>query len=209
MKRIFLMLFILLIFSINIIAIEYRSHYEIISSAGNNVDFKVKPEVRYDITNNNHYYTHFDIGFDWAINNWFVFSPYYRHVNEVRNNNWQIEYRPHLNAKFRMKITELSLSNAHRIEFRIRESGTSFRYINKSIIKFPKFTKFNIQPYIAEEFFYDINAKILNKNRIYSGIDFNIIGNISAGIVYVFESAISQGNLVHLNIIGTSLKYNL
>jgi len=56
------------------------------------------------------------------------------------------------------------------------------RYRNKLTVKLPKVTKFEIQPYIAEEHFYDFGVDELNKNRVYAGVDFKIVENLKVGI---------------------------
>lgn len=188
---------------------EYWSHYEVVGSINDNLDFKVKPEVRYNDNFSNHYYTHFDVGLDWKVKDWFILSPYYRHVNEKKNNDWKVEYRPHLNAIFKWKLLKaLSFSDRNRLEHCIKEDKDVFRYRNKLTVKLPKFTRFKVQPYVAEEFYYDFDANELNKNRVYAGIDFKIVKNLKAGLYYILGSCKKEGDWIDNNILGTALKYN-
>ncbi|MFH1008404.1 MAG: hypothetical protein V1800_13030 [Candidatus Latescibacterota bacterium] len=66
MKKIMLAVLLLVgLFSINTSALaglagndwEYWSHYEVVGSISEDLDFKVKPELRYDDNFSNHYYT--------------------------------------------------------------------------------------------------------------------------------------------------------
>ena len=63
---------------------EYWSQFEIVGSIANKLDFRVKPELRYNNDISDLYYVHFETGVDWKINNWLVLAPYYRHVNEKK-----------------------------------------------------------------------------------------------------------------------------
>jgi len=185
------------------------SHYEIVNSIDNNLDFKIKPEFRCGNNFNDHYYTHFDMGFDWGPTDWFVFAPYYRHVNEKRNGSWSVEYRPHLNATFKWKVLSyFNLSDRGRLEFRIKEDKTTLRYTNQFTLKMSKITKLELQPFIAEEFFYDFASAEFNKNRVYAGTDFKVIKNLKVGLYYILESSKRDNAWATKNVLQTSLKYN-
>lgn len=187
---------------------QYWSHFEIVNSVDENLDFKVKPELRFDENLNNHYYTHFDIGFDWEVADWFIFAPYYRHINEKRNDVHQIEYRPHLNATFKWKkLPVVNISDRSRMEFRIKEDKISLRYRNKLNVKMPKFTRYEFQPYIADEFFYDFESNEINKNRLYAGTDFKTIKNLKIGLSYIMESAKREDSWNVDNIFQSSIKF--
>jgi hypothetical protein len=187
---------------------QYWSHYEIVNSIDENLDFKVKPELRFDENFSNHYYTHFDIGFDWEVVDWFIFSPYYRHVNEKYDEIHQVEYRPHLNITFKWKaLSFINTSDRNRIEIRIKEEETSLRYRNQLTIKMSKFTRYEFQPYIADEFFYDFESKEINKNRLYAGTDFKTIKNIKIGLCYILESAKREDSWRGDNVFQSSIKF--
>lgn len=187
---------------------EYWSHYEVVGSINDNMDFKVKPELRFNNDFSNHYYTHFEIGLDWKMKDLFILSPYYRHINKKMEDEWKVECRPHLNATFKWKVYWFSFTDRNRLEYRIKEDNKFFRYRNKLTIKIPKFSLLKIQPYIAEEIFYDFNANTMNKNRIYAGIDFKVFRNLRAGTYYILESSKKKGDLSNINVLGTTLKYS-
>ncbi len=187
---------------------EYWSHYEVGGSINEDLDFRVKPELRYDDNFSNHYYTHFDIGLDWKVKDWFILSPYYRHVNEKKKGDWKVEYRPHLNAIFKWKLLGLSFDDRNRLEYRIKEDKEFFRYINKLTVKLPKVTQLKIQPYIAEEPFYDFDANELNKNRVYAGVNFKVVKNLKGGLYYILESRKSKEDWTNVGILASSLSYS-
>jgi len=187
---------------------EYWSHYEIIGSVNNNLDFKVKPELRYNNDFVNHYYTHIEFGFDWKVKDWLVLSPYYRHVNENKNDDWKVEYRPHLNAAVKWKFYKIIFNDRNRLEYRIKEDIKFFRYRNKLTVKMQKYTQFKIQPYLAEEPFYDFDANELNKNRVYAGVNFKVLDNFKTDIFYILESRLKDGIWTNVNVLGAALKYS-
>jgi hypothetical protein len=187
---------------------EYWSHCEAVVSVNDNLDFKVKPESRYNDDFSTHYYTHIDIGLDWKVKDWFILSPYYRHVNEKKEGDWKVEYRPHLNATFEWKLLGLSFGDRNRLEYCAKEDKGFFRYRNKLTVKLPKFTRLEIQPYVAEEPFYDFDENEMNKNRAYAGVDFKAVKNLKAGLHYIFESRKKSGKWTDANVLGTTLEYS-
>jgi len=187
---------------------QYWSSYTFSRSINDNLEFKLKPEVRFFDDSRRHYYSQIDIGLDYKVSDWFTVSPYYCHIKEEKKGDWLNESRPHLNATFNCRMFGLKISDRNRFEYRITEAKDYFRYRNKLTFKFPKFTKFKIQPFIAEEPFYDFGADTFNKNRIYAGIDFELLKNFKAGIYYILEDSKSSGNWASSNILGTALTYD-
>ena len=186
---------------------EYWSQFEIVGSIANKLDFRVKPELRYNNDISDLYYVHFETGVDWKINNWLVLAPYYRHVNEKKGEIWTVEFRPHLNAAFIREFWGINISDRNRMEYRGRESTQSFRYRNRLMAKLPKYTRFHIQPYTAEEPFYDFNEKRWNKNRAYIGVDFPVVKTLQGGLFFIYENRLKSDEWTSASILGTSLSY--
>ena len=213
MKRIILMTLLLVcLFNTNNSVLaendwEYRSSFEGGVAINDRMDLKVKPEFRYKDDFSDHYYTHIEVGLDWKIKEWFTFSPYYRHINKEKNADWKEEQRPHLNATFKWKALNLSFSDRNQLEYRIKGDKAFFRYRNKLTVKLPKCTQFNLQPYIAEEPFYDFDAEELNKNQISGGIDAVLLKDFKVGLYYMLESSKKGNDWTDVNVLGTSLKY--
>lgn len=187
---------------------QYWSQYEASIPIEDNLVLKIKPEFRYKDDFKDYYYSHMETGLDWEANERFVLGIYYRYINEEKEDDWQVENRPHLDATLKWKLSSLSFSDRNMVEYRIREDKEFFRYRNRLMVKFPKCTSFNIQPYIAEEPFYDFDAEQLNKNRLYAGIDFKIYENLAGGIYYALESNKKEGDWSEVNIFSTKLKYS-
>jgi hypothetical protein len=186
---------------------EYWSQYELVTSIAKNLDFRVKPELRYNNDFNDLYYVHFEMGVDWKLNQWLVLGPYYRHVNEKKPGDWTLEFRPHLNATLTWSYLGIDLSDRNRLEYRGKEDTQSFRYRNKLTMKIPKYTRLGIQSYIAEEPFYDFGENKWNKNRLYVGLELPIVKTLKGGAFFIYESRLKNDEWTSASILGTSLSY--
>ena len=187
--------------------LEYWTSLGFTESVNDKVTLTVAPELRYKGGMSNHYYTHFDIGFDWKVNNWLVIGPYYRHVEEKKNSDWKVEYQPNMNATVKFNLFGIDFSDRNRIEYRIKEDDDFYRYRNKLTAKFKKMTQFDIQPYIAEEPFYDFDADEFNKNRLYSGFSCTIFEKLKTDVYYILESRRSNNHWTEVNVFGINFRY--
>ncbi len=142
---------------------------------------------------------------------WIDLGLNYRHIFEEKSSKWRVENRPHLNANIKWKLFGMDFSNRGRLESRIREKADNFlRYRSKFTVKAPfKLTKFEIQPYVADEIFYDFDEETLNKNRLYAGIVFKIFKNLKADFFYLLERNKNSSNKWYdYNVFGTNLKFS-
>jgi hypothetical protein len=187
---------------------QYWTTFGFTDAVSNNVTLKFAPELRYKGGFSGHYYTHFDMGFDWEVNEWLTLGSYYRHVEEKKKDKWEIEKRPHLNATIKGKIFGLAVSNRSRLEYRITEDDDFFRYRNKLTFKGAKKTQFEIQPYIADEPFYDFDADEFNKNRFYAGFGCMIFNKLKADLYYMLESQRKNGHWKDFNVLGINFTYS-
>jgi hypothetical protein len=186
---------------------EYWASLGFKDDVSDKVSIKVAPELRYKGGSSGHYYTHFDMGFDWEVNKWLVLGSYYRHVEEKKKEQWEIEKRPHINATIKGKLFGLAISNRSRLEYRITKDNDFFRYRYKLTLKGEKRTQFGIQPYVADEPFYDFDADEFNKNRLYAGIGCTIFNKLKADIYYILESRRKDGHWRDFNILGINFIY--
>lgn len=167
----------------------------------------VSSEAYFDDDASHYYYQEGDLGFIYSgFAKWFDLSLNYKHVAMESKNRWAPEERPHFAGIFKFDIGNLSLSDRNRFEYRIREAGTdTWRYRNLLTIKAPwKFTKWQIQPYIADEVLID---ELVRENRSYAGFGFKLTKEISAAIYYM-QRRLRQGggDWSGANIVGTNLR---
>ena len=185
---------------------EYWSHYEVKVPVRERIDFQVKPEIRFKENMTHLHLGLSDFGLDWKLKDWLIVAPYYRYLQYEKNEEWKIEHRPHLNLTFVWKALTLKFSDRSRLVYRIKEGKNSFRFRNKFTVKFPKLTEFKIQPYLADEIFYDFEVNELNKNRVYVGLSFGLIKNLQGSLYYILQSS-KKTDWENINVLGTTLKY--
>ena len=171
----------------------------------------IEEESRRGDDMSNPYYNHTDVGFSYSgLTDWFDFSVNYRHIREEKSNDWKTEYRPHVNGTVKWKFLDFLFSDRSRFEFREREdSDEVWQYRNKLSVK-PSisFTKYKLQPYVADETFFDSDSKELNRNRLYSGLSFNISEQLKGDIYYLWQrsKSSSSGKWTDYNVVGTKFK---
>jgi hypothetical protein len=186
---------------------EYWTSFGFTDTLSDKLSLKVAPELRYRGGSSGHYYTHFDMGLNWEVKEWLTLGSYYRHVEEKKKDQWEIEKRPHLNATIKGKLFGVTVSNRGRLEYRITKNDDFFRYRNKLTLKDEKKTRFEIQPYIADEPFYDFDADEFNKNRLYAGFGCTIFNKLKADLYYILESRRKNGHWRDFNILGINFIY--
>lgn len=165
-------------------------------------------EFRYGDNASNSYYQHSDLGFTYSgVGEWLDLGFNYRQIFEEKSSIWRYESVPHLNATVKWQWLGFDLSNRVRFEYReIEEADDAWRYRNKFSIK-PnlKLTKLEIQPYIEDEIFYDFNVESLNRNRLYSGLNFKLSRNLKASIYHLWQRSESNDKWKDVYALGTKL----
>jgi hypothetical protein len=73
-----------------------------------------------------------------------------------------------------------------------------------------KFTKMNIQPYLADEIFISSMGAAFNNNRFYSGLGFTLTKNIRGEIYYLLQHTRTVNknstNWPFVNVLGAKIK---
>lgn len=179
-----------------------------------NDDWKVtvEEELRYSSDRGNIYYTHTDIGAVYSgLYDWLDLGVNYRLVHEESSSTeWRNENRPHFNITFKHTYKDIKLSNRSRLEFRDKEvSKDLWRYRNKSTAKFAEvqIAKLKLKPYLADEIFVDFGSAGFTRNRIYSGVSFDITEKVKGQVYYMWQTSKSGSIWKDANILGTSVKF--
>lgn len=175
-----------------------------------NKDSKItlEEEFRWGDDASEFYYQHYDAGFVYSLNKHLDLGVNYRQVYEKKKGDFKEENRPYINAILKYDFYGFKLDDRNRLEYRHFDyQADSWRYRNKFTVKFPwKFTRLEIQPYLADEIFLDFQNKAFSRNRFYSGFSMNLAKNLRAEIYYLLQSSKSGDNWVDANVLGTKLK---
>ena len=158
------------------------------------------------------YYHHSDLGFVYkGFADWVDLGFNYRQVLEkaIREDlNISIN-EPHLNVTLKGQLFGLNVSDRSRFEYRDREDKNDlWRYRNKVTVKFPlELTGLKMKPYLADEVFAPLNDDNITKNRVYAGVSFRILENMTGEVFYLWQSSRSAGDWKDINALGTQLKF--
>ena len=168
----------------------------------------LEEEFRWGDDAGDFYYHHYDAGFVYSLNKYLDLGVNYRQAYEKKKGKFKEENTPHLNATLKYEFYGFKLDDRNRIEYRYFDYQTdTWRYRNKFTIKFPwKLTKFEIQPYLADEIFVESDNGSLNKNRLYFGFGFSLAKKIKGEVYYLLQSSKSSGLWADANVLGTKLK---
>lgn len=188
---------------------QYWNTESISGKINDNLKITLEEEFRFGNNGNTLYYQHSDLGLSYSgIASWLDLGINYRHIFEEKVTNWKQERRPHLNAAVKWKVFDYVFGNRGRLEYRNREGSEDFlRYRNKVSVKLPfKLTKFEIQPFLADEIFYDFDVETLNRNRLYVGFSAKILKSLKLDIFYLWENSDKGDVWQDINVLGTKLK---
>lgn len=180
-----------------------------------NQEFKVNKELkitteeefRWGNDASDFYYHHYDAGFVYGVNKNLDLGVNYRQVYEKKSGDFKEENRPYINGTLKFDLSGFKLEDRNRFEYRHFDyQEDSWRYRNKFTLRSPwKFTKLEIQPYLADEIFVDLNERIFNRNRFYSGFGLSLTKNLKAEIYYLLQST-KGSSWTDANVLGTKLK---
>jgi len=169
-------------------------------------------EFRWGDNANQLYYYHFDVGFLYAFNKNFDLSLNYRHIYERKKGKFRLENEPSINAILKWDLWGFSFNDRNRFEYRHFDyASDSWRYRNMFTVRSPwKFTKMNIQPYLADGIFISSMGAAFNNNRFYSGLGFTLTKNIRVELYYLLQHTRTVNrnstNWPFVNVLGTKLK---
>ena len=154
------------------------------------------------------YFHRSDFGVTYKFADCFYLGLNYWHSHKEKNGQWYQEKKPHINLTFKWEMGKFKLNDRNRFENRYQQGKDKvWRYRNRLTLTPPlKFTKYNIQPYLADEIFFDFEESELNRNRIYAGIKIKLLKNLSFDGYYLLESNKKFEEWSAYNVMGSKFK---
>lgn len=169
----------------------------------------LEEEFRWGGSAKEFYYQHYDLGFFYSLQKHLVLGGGYRHVLSKSKGKFLVENEPYISAILLWDFEGFKFDDRSRLEYNHFDyKDDNWRYRNKLTVKFPwKFTKFEIQPYLADEIFilFD-DSQRLNQNRFFSGIGMVITKNLKGEIYYMLQSLKNSSQWTTANVLGAKLK---
>ena len=150
-----------------------------------------------------------DLGFVYhGLADWLDLGFNFKKSYEKEDGRWLEENRPHVNLTIKDTLCGLAVSNRSRFEFRDKEHDRDYwRYRNKLTLAAPDpMTALHIKPYVAQEFFINLDPSDFDQYRIYAGFVLNITRAASLDLHYVWDTEKSGRRWQDINVIGTDLK---
>lgn len=175
---------------------------------GDKFKITLQEEARLGDNGGNFYYQHYEPGFLWLVNKNFDLGIYYRQILEKKDGEFLQQNYPHINGTLKAQLFDFELQDRNWFGYRFIEKGTDqWQYRNKLTIKLPwKFTRAQIQPFLADEIFIYLDKGTLDRNRFYSGFDFNLTKDTKASVYYLWQTTKSSGKWKDYNVFGTKIK---
>jgi len=169
----------------------------------------LEEEFRWGGSAKEFYYQHYDLGFFYNLQKYLNVGAGYRHVLSKSKGKFRVENEPYITATLLWDIAKFKLDDRSRLEYNHFDyKDDTWRYRNKLTLKLPwKFTRFEVQPYLADEIFilFD-DGQRLNQNRFSAGLAMTITKNLKGEIYYMLQDTKSSGRWSSINVLGTKVK---
>lgn len=178
-----------------------------------NKDWKVAVEEKLKFVHDAGHlrYHHTDLGFTYkGLAEWIDLGFNFKQVFvELPDDDWSRENRPHFNITFKSRWGTLDISDRSRFEYRDIEYGNDrWRYSNKLEVNLPyELTRFKFRPYIADQVYINMDGSGFEKNRIYSGVSFELSEGIESELYYVYQWSKFFDQWLELSALGLQLKF--
>ena len=154
------------------------------------------------------FFGYVDANIGYKLNPSWSFEAGYRHAYLELNSGWRQEYRPHVNLAFRRKLSQWSFRNRHRLEFRYFEGDADdhIRYRNESVwTSLKPYTRYQLTPYVSEEFFYEFTDNDLTVNWLTVGVSKPFAGNKKWKLGYRLQSQKFGGEWSNRHVLVTGI----
>lgn len=179
-----------------------------------NAQWKMKTgeELRFR-DHNGLYYAETRVGVDYKPTQYLALGVEYQQICSSRwkkkQNMWYWDSVPRIYVTPQYAFKGFSLEDRNMLEFRLKQQAEdSLRYRNMVTLTAPwKWTRFQFQPYTANEIFIETGKKGMYEDRFFSGFKVHWWGPVYGSIYYLRHSTKSSaGKWTSLNILGTGLK---
>ncbi len=155
------------------------------------------------------YYQHYDVGLFYNLSEYWNVGGGYRHVLNKSRGKFLVENEPYVTATFASQFAGFKYDDRSRLEYNHYDyKDDTWKYRNKLNIKAPwKFTKLELQPFVAEELFifFDDGSR-LSESRSTAGLAMNLTKNLKGEVYYMFRTVKSGVKWTDTNVFGTKLK---
>jgi len=128
--------------------------------------------------------SYLDTGIDYSLTGWLVLSPRYRYVRaRFKSSDELTEHRFDMNVELKAKLKKLSFASRSRCEYRIfQDDIIKHRFTERVKMVAPlgwKIGDKNVEAYLSDELYYDIDNHEANNNETHLGIKLPLSRSLS------------------------------
>lgn len=179
-----------------------------------NTQWKIKmgEELRFR-NHNGLYYAETHVGVDYKPIQYLALGAEYQQICSSRwkkqKNMWYWDNVPRIYLTPQYSWEGFLFEDRNMLEFRFKqEAQNTVRYRNMVTVTAPwKWTRFELQPYMANEIFLETTRNGMIEDRYFAGFKWHLWGPVYGSIFYLRHSTKnSLAKWTSLNILGTSVK---
>ena len=212
-KKLFLILALLTIIGSSIVNAQTNKTVNFFDRS--HLVFTVEEEFRLKDQGSVHglFYEHTDVQAKYLVNKYVDVFTDYRLIFKNKAGTWgdQSMFLEGFNLKYPESTNWGKLNLRTRIEIGLNKDGVDTTYELNVFPKYNtpwKFTKFDINPFAANEMFFDtLNSADFIRNRIYAGVDWKITKSIKGSTYYYHEEAKSGVTWTPSEVVVVQIKF--
>ena len=202
------LIIILITILCNLPASQFWHAEKITHSFSDKLSLTFEDDFRSESFGENNYYFHGDVGLKYKLSSAIFFNANFREVFENKSSGWVQEHRPHGTVSMKKKIGLISTTGRIRMEYRIKDSGSSFRNRNMVSVDLGSgWTSLKVIPYFADEMFYDLSSNEINRNRFYIGCKIKNLTRFKPTIYFLQQRSLKNNEWDTIGVLGIKISF--
>jgi len=202
------LIIILITILCNLPASQFWHAEKITQSFSDKLSLTFEDDFRSESFGENNYYFHGDVGLKYKLSSAIFINANFREVFENKSSGWVQEHRPHGTVSMKKKIGLISTTGRIRMEYRIKDSGSSFRNRNMVSVDLGSgWTSLKVIPYFADEMFYDLSSNEINRNRFYIGCKIKNLTRFKPTIYFMQQRSLKNNEWDTIGVLGIKISF--
>ena len=192
----------------NLSASQFWHAEKITQSFSDKLSLTFEDDFRSESFGENNYYFHGDVSLKYKLSSAIFFNANFREVFEKKSSGWVQEHRPHGTVSMKKKFGLISTTGRVRMEYRIKDSGSTFRNRNMLTLDFGNgWTSMNLVPYVADELFYNLADKEINRNRFYLGVKVKKLSVYKPTLYFMQQRSLKNNKWESFGVLGIKISF--
>jgi hypothetical protein len=202
------LIIILITIFCNLSASQFWHAEKITQSFSDKLSLTFEDDFRSESFGENNYYFHGDVSLKYKLSSAIFFNANFREVFEKKSSGWVQEHRPHGTVSMKKKFGLISTTGRVRMEYRIKDSGSTFRNRNMLTLDFGNgWTSMKLVPYMADELFYNLADKEINRNRFYLGVKVKKLSVYKPTLYFMQQRSLKNNKWESFGVFGIKISF--